>query len=790
MKISTQWLKQYVDYTLGIEQLAQQLTMAGFEVEDISYTESAWEGVVVGKIADIVRHPNAEKLHLCQVEVGENEKIQVICGAPNAAVGLLAPFARAGATLPHGKVDTVTIRGVRSEGMLCSEKELGLSDDHSGILVLSDTLYRPGDTFRDSRNSSDAILEVNVTPNRPDCLSHIGIAREISALQDKPLKKPSVSLTESPAKTEEWIQIDIQDPISCPRYTARIISDVKIGPSPEWLRERLESVGIRSINNVVDVTNFILMESGQPLHAFDYDLIQGKKIIVRKAKQKETFVTLDGKEHSLTSEDLLIADTRRGIALAGVMGGTNSEVTEKSRNILLESAHFDPMTIRKTAKRAGLSTEASQRFERGADPECTVEAVNRAAQLIAECADGKILRNALDLYPGKKPPVVITLRPKRIREIIGKEVPRETVIRLFEKIGLDVNPDTFQVVVPGFRPDLVQEIDLIEEVIRLYGYDRVESRLLPEWMSSYRSDVKDSWTEWLRDTLAGFGFLEAQLNSLVPREYASLMHDAPVAVQNPLSPETSFLRTSLIPGLLDTVQLNRNRFLESVRLFEIGRVFFPNRPLPVEHLHTSGLLFGSLREHPFWNERPDSFTFFHIKGVVESLLEKSHVTQYRFTQDPHPLLDSETSLSLWVGESKVGYVGEIKDTLVKQWDLHKPVYVFELDAETLLAQTKKITASPVPKYPPVKRDLAFVLDEALFASEISSVIRKAAGDCLESVELFDLYRGDQIPSGKKSLAFSLTFRSREKTLKEEEIDPMIRTIVKTVSDTFSASLRS
>jgi len=795
MKISTNWLKNYIEFDLEAEELAHRLTMVGLEVEEIYGTSrGAWKDVIVGRILDADVHPDAEKLHVCNVDIG-NSTIQVVCGAPNVESGQLVPVALVGAELPNNLIiKKARLRGVDSYGMICSERELGLSDDQSGIMVLSgETIPKPGEPYEVA--DGDTVVEIDVTPNRPDCMSHIGVARELAAILKIDFKKPDVSVEENSPSAESKCRIRILDNAACPRYSARIIDEITVGPSPDWLKTALESVGIRSINNVVDITNYVLMETGHPLHAFDSDLIGGE-IVVRKASEGESFQTLDGNDHLLNSEDLLITDSKKGVALAGIMGGLNSEVGPDTKRILLESAYFDPMTVSKTARRIGLYTEASQRFGRGADPNQTVAALNRAAALLAEYAGGKVLRGVVDVYPEPVKPRTIELRINRITEILGVAIEQEAVVEILLSLELAVEgDDPLQVTVPTFRPDLECEIDLIEEVVRHYGYDKIEPKLETTIPFSFTMNKKDASLEIIRDVLVGFGFLESLSSSLVSHADAALLNGKCLSLVNPLGPETAALRTSLLPGLLESCRLNRNRSAGSVRIFELGHVFIEghrgSNGLPSEPVHLAACMTGLIREAPYWGKQEEVFGFYHLKGLVESLFDKLQITGIKQRSCITPWFKEQMGVELYRDDHIFGTLGQLKPTLAGRWDLKSEVFIFELNINQLLELLPSgIQSKPIPRFPVVRRDIALVMDESVPAGSIDSMIRDKGGNYLEVVELFDVYRGDSIPAGKKSLAFSLTFRSRERTLKEEEIDPVMSSIVGAVKERFSASLRS
>jgi phenylalanyl-tRNA synthetase beta chain len=793
MKINLNWITDYVETNVSVDSLAEKLTMSGFEIESIQKAKPRFQGVIVGKVLTKTKHPKADKLSLCTVNVGERT-VEVVCGAPNVAVGQLVPVALPGALLGNGlEIKPAVIRGIASEGMICSQAELGVSDNHDGIWVLdSDSNFKPGNPFEDK--VSDVVFDVNVTPNRPDCLSHIGIAREIGAVLNRRIHKPDDFVSESAQKATDSFSIEILDPSACPRYSARIIRNVTIGPSPDWLRKRLESVGIRSINTIVDATNYVMMETGQPLHAFDLDLLSKNKISVRLAKTGEFFTTLDGKSHSLESGDLLICDGDRGVALAGVMGGENSEVSVKTRNILLESAYFNPQTIRRTAKRLGFSTEASQRMERGVDPNGTIYAANRAARLIHELAGGEIAQGCLDVYPAPIEPRVISLRIQRIAKVLGVELTPSETTTLLSSLELEVKgTDSLTVTVPTFRPDLKDEIDLIEEIARLHGFNQIPPSRFTAVVLDYSSNPMQDFVESLRDSLVGMGCFESINHSMVSNRHVGYDSSVQsVTIQNPISPDMGFMRVSLIPGLIDTVRWNKNRFIKTVRLFEIGHVFHHRQgTLPEEPFKLGIVLSGSKRTEPFWNEQDAPVTFYHLKGLVESLFKCFHLNPAVFKDDEIPSYNDLAAFGLWLDGEKVGSAGELDRTFLKSLDVSDPVWAAELDIDKLfyrIEQNRKY--SPIPRFPSVKRDLSIVVKESIPAESLLEQIRKSGGSVLFGLDIFDLYRGNSVPQDKKSMTFALTFQSHEKTLTEEDVDPIMTKIVLDLVETSGAALRS
>jgi phenylalanyl-tRNA synthetase beta chain len=795
MKISLQWLREYIPFDLPPGELADRLTHVGFEVESIEKIGPSFEGVVVARVMTVEAHPKADKLKICRVDTGRGVR-SVVCGAPNVQAGQTVPLAEIGARLhDQSVIEPVVLRGVPSDGMICSERELGMSGNHNGILVLDPARYLVGQAYDGGSPYRDVVFEVNVTPNRPDCLSHFGIAREVGVFLGKPLFTPPADLKEKGVAVEKRVSVQILDKEKCQRYSARLIENVTIGPSPKWLSDRLEAVGLRSINNVVDITNYVMLETGQPLHAFDLDRLSGNRIVVRSAADGETFTTLDGQNHLLNRDDLLICDGERGVALAGVMGGSNSEISGKTRRILLESACFHPMTVRKTAKRLNISTEASQRFERGTDPNGTIAAADRASRLLEELAGGTVAKGLLDVYPESIQPCQVVLEKSRLSGLLGAEIPDQAVKTILSGLGFVVQSENpYRIEVPTFRRDVKRDVDVIEEIVRHYGYDKIEPRLHSMMTLPEHLDPENEFCENTRDIIAGFGLLEVLNNSLVSQKHVRAFNGnrIPVSVRNPLSPDNSLLRTSLLPGLLDSIAWNRNRSTGDLNLFEIGRVFFSNEKLlPDERPSLAGVMTGMQRVVPFWNEKNRSHHFYDVKGLVEAFLRRLHIDSVRFTVIPVEGMRPESSLAVTSGETEFGFLGEIMENVLKQWDIDAPVFAFTMDIQRLLAVLPvRSLYRPIPRFPSVRRDLAFVVDESAAAGELQNSIFKTGGEWICAVEIFDLYRGQQVAPGKKSIAFSLQFSNMERTLKEEEIDPIIRDIVRHVEERFSASLRA
>jgi phenylalanyl-tRNA synthetase beta chain len=791
MKISLNWLKTYIDIPVAPEDIAQRLTMVGLEVEEIHHIEPFFDKVVIGRIQSVKKHPNADKLTICQVQTGK-ELLSVVCGAPNVREGICVPVAKIGGRIHGTDIRQVQIRGELSQGMICSERELGLSDDHTGILVMEDCDH-VGDLFLSELQVSDTVFEINVTPNRPDCLSYLGIARELSVIFRKSFKHPQIQIIESTQNVSDLIQIEIRDR-SCPRYSARVIRDVHIASSPAWLKARLQSVGIRSINNVVDITNFVLMETGHPLHAFDYDRIVSRKIRVRKAHENEKFVTLDNLKRDLEGNDLLICDGDKPVALAGIMGGQNSEVSDNTHHILLESAYFDPMTIRKTSKRLCMSTEASQRFERGADPNGTLYALNKASSLISEIASGHICQGVVDIYPEPVESKRIIVRPERVTQILGSEVPKPEIVTILKHLNCSVekeNPLTF--IVPTARPDLNKEIDLIEEIIRHFGYDTIEPKTSSLVSLEGSRNTEDEQMENIRNILCGLGFLEVWNSSLVSERHINALTPAvqPVKIRNPLSPETQYLRTCGLAGILDALQWNINRNEHHLRLFESARVFaYQDAQFPIEKIVIAAAITGDQNPKLFWKNKGKAVDFFHLKGLLCALLESTHIPDCSF----QPGVDqrfSEDMAVIFSRDQQIGMAGEVKSSILKSWNIEQPVYAFLLQWENLLPYLQTTaTYSDIPKFPSIKRDLAFIVKKSVPVKDLLQAIYQSGGDFIRYAEVFDVYYGDPLTIDQKSVAFALTFMSMNRTLKEEDINPAVGNIIESLKKSFQAVLRS
>jgi phenylalanyl-tRNA synthetase beta chain len=803
MKISGRWLRDYVDIDMSDEQLAEHLTLTGTEISGITSLRSNLAGVVVGQVLTKEKHPRADRLSVCRVDVG-SEVLDIICGAPNVAAGQKVPVAMVGTVLPGDfRIEARTIRGIMSQGMICSEKELDISEEAAGIMVLNDDLAL-GKPLPEVLPLDDVVLDADLTPNRPDCLSMVGMAREVAAITGKRFRPPVV---EPPGRPQEGVRkesarripVTLHDPLGCPRYSAQLVSGVKIAPSPVWLSRRLLAAGIRSINNVVDVTNYVMLELGQPLHAFDYDLLRGGQIHVRRARAGESFTTLDEKQHTLNDEILLICDDERPVALAGIMGGLESEVRPETVNLLLESAYFEPTVIRRGSKALNISTESSQRFERGVDPNGVVVASHRAVGLILELAGGELVGELTDEYPRSLSPVTIALRVERVNQLLGTKLTSQEIRGYLESLGMEVGPEAsgskaMAVTVPTFRPDVTREVDLVEEVARIYGYERIPATVHAGGSLKVSQDRKDRALQRLRTALCGLGFQEVVCNSLTdPKLLKALSYpEEPRAILNPLSDDLSVLRPSLVPGLLQVFAHNRRRALRDLRIFEVGKIFRqpPDGQVTDERWSLCGLLSGR-RQIRFWGEKGREVDFFDLKGLVESILQKLSIDKFHFLPyDEGGFFRPGHAAALMLGDKGCGLVGQLASSVLQVFDLENAAFVFDLDVATLMEVMEGARQyCELPKFPPADRDMAIVLPQEVPAADVERVIREGGGGLVVEVELFDVYRGKQIASGKKGLAFSLRYQSAEKTLTDDEIEDVQRRILTGLQERFGAQLR-
>ena len=812
MKFTLDWLNHYVDTQgLSAEQLANHLTMLGLEVDAILPLYQDLGTLKTARIISAVPHPEADRLTLCQVAVG-TETLQIVCGAPNARAGLATVVALPGTTLPGDfKIKKSKVRGIESCGMLCSERELGLSDSHTGIMELPDNTEH-GQSFIKAMGLDDTLIEVDLTPNRPDCASVIGIAREIAGKLQRPLHLPvsNAQIT----RTSRAFSVDVESSELCPRYAARLITGIKIGPSPLWLRNRLNAVGLRSINNVVDITNFVMMEYGQPLHAFDFDNLEGGRIMVRSPRSHETtFTTLDGTERQLTPDTLLICDGERPVALAGIMGGMNSEVTADTTAVLLESACFNPVSIRKTARRLKLTTDASYRFERGVDPEGACNAMNRAVELLCELAGGIAEEDGVDVYWGRLPLKSLTLRISRTSALLGLDLDAAQIKGLLESIGIRCkhkDDDTLWVNPPSFRVDIEREADLIEEVARLFGYNNIPTSLPQVNLSYPEQDSSRLKRAEISRLLTGIGFSEAINYSFTSEKQHDLLQLSKddrrrkvVRLLNPLSEDQAVMRTLLIPGLLENVDRNIRFQKTAVKLFEIGKVFHPTgeNQQPEELVRLAGVLSGNRHGcSPSLYFPEENVDIFDAKGAVAYILRQMRLDMAQetgkiefhvpTTHETEPFVVPGQTLLLKQGSAILGNLGKIRPEVLRGFGIKHDVYYFDLDFDYLCgmkAIAKTFTSLPV--YPAVKRDMALVVPVSVAAGDMMQAVRLSKDALIEDVALFDVFQGKNIQTGYKSVALSITYRSTAKTLTEKNVEKSNTKIVSLLAETFGASLR-
>lgn len=804
MIVTYNWLKEYVDFDLTADELSHRLTMAGLEVDLMERIGENLDSVIVARLDEVEPHPEADRLTMCQVNTG-SDVIPVVCGAKNHKAGDLVALAQVGSVLPGDfKIKKSKIRGAESRGMLCSEKELGLASESVGIMILAPDLPLGLPVF-DALKLKDVRYEIGLTPNRSDCLSQVGVAREVAAISGRSLVLPSVIMSENgPHEIGTLTSVEIVDPEGCPRYMARLIQGVTIGASPEWLVKRLEAVGMRSINNVVDVTNYVLMELGQPLHAFDFNLLRGKRIIVRRAEEGTTFTTLDSHNRQLQATDMVICDAEGPVALAGIMGGENSEVSAATTDILLESAYFDPRTIRRTSKRLGIHSESSHRFERGVDMAMVPLALDRAAALIQDLAGGTVAKGRIDIYPLPVALRTILLGTGSTNRLLGLDLSRDDIARLLTSIQLEcetVGTDQLRVTIPLSRHDLERDVDLIEEVARLNGYDRIPVTMPVSQIVPPLENQAANFCRQLRNAVVGLGFSELiNYSFLSPSAWEQIrlpIEDARrrnVKILNPLTEEQSVMRTSLVPGVLESISRNLSYRSQDLSLFELRPVYeVADAILPNEKRRLCLAMTGQ-REPEGWAQNNAAVDFFDLKGVVENIAQSLNLGRLICRSEQSDVFfHPGKSCALFGGQQGniyLGTLGEIHPQVQDNYDLCQSVYLADLDVEALLSiQADEHKFIPISRFPDCYRDSAFLLDVSVTAQELLDVVGKTKLANLDQVVLFDTYSGKGIPKGKKSLAIRARYRSGEKTLTEEEINSTHARLVKAVEKNLSAQIR-
>ncbi len=796
MKIVYSWLKDFIDIEIPVEELADALTGAGLEVASIVHYKIP-EGIKVAKVLEISKHPNADKLTVCKVDAGGTEPLTIVCGAPNVSAGMLTSLATEGTVLgPDFTVKKAKLRGVESFGMLCSEKELGISDDNSGIMSLSAeyiigkelSVYYP----------DDAVIEIEITPDRGDCLSILGVAREVSARFGIPLKNPGKKpLGNVDDPIERAISVTIEAPAANPRYRGCLVRNVKIAQSPEWMKNRLIKAGIRPINNVVDVTNYVLIQYGQPMHAFDYDRIEGQKIIIKKSGVNQTFKTLDLIDRSLLADDLLIWDGKRPVALAGIMGGAGSEITEQTVNVFLECAFFDPIIIRKTSKRLGLSTDSSYRFERGVDPDTgLVAALDTASELIRELAGGSVAYGTIDNYPQPLTLREIVVRQSKVSRVLGIPFSIEQIESSLTSLGIickKESADSLKCTIPLFRHDITIEEDLIEEVGRLYGYDNIPPAEAAFVSLHTALPMRERLTDLVRNALAFSGINEIVTNSLTCEKNRLVLTPdiPPVVLLNPLNPDMAEMRTTLAGLMLEILSYNLNRKNENNHFFELGKVYEQLKDGSTRERDILGIIIeGSLWGNT-WNTKAQPIDFYTLKGVLDTF--STHIGLGTFSYSNHiekcNIFEYEVA-DIACGEMLTGICGLVSAEVKKYFELKTTVYYAEIDVSTLLQSSIPLPKyKPLPKFPALERDLCFVMPEDLSSTVITEEINRIS-PLIEDVCPFDLYRGEKLGPGRKSIAFSVRLRSTEKTLSDKEAESICAAIVSTMQTKYGAYLRT
>lgn len=832
MKVSLKWLSEYVEIPADLKAFCDRLDLTGTGVEGVEVAGATYDKVVVGQIVEKKAHPDSDHMWVCQVSVGENnlgqdgkpEPLQIVCGAQNFNEGDKIPVALVGAEFGDFKIKKSKLRGVVSNGMNCSERELGLGSDHDGIMILpADAPV--GEPFADYMKLNDKILDLEITPNRPDCLSMKGMAREVGAMYERdftdPLDDPIFNLGENQdlEPTADSVEVTISDPARCDRYTARVIENVKVGPSPDWLAQRVTAAGARSINNIVDATNYILFLLGQPLHAFDYDKLANKDgkvhIIVRPAEDGEKFTTLDGEERTLTSDMSVIATPAEAVALAGVMGGLDSEVTDETTTILLEAATFSSGHTSRTSRNLGLISEASLRYERGVDDNPIGAFSDASAALIAAVSGGTVRPGIVDVWEQKTEPIMLDFRIPRFNAMMGAEIDRDYIISTLTRLGCAVTVadeaesvaascaegELLHVLAPTFRPDLEREIDLYEEVLRLYGMDRIEPTLPGGAGRIGKRTVAEQKIQKINDTLRAAGLNETVTYSFAePGDLDKLRMDKeglgmPVELLNPLNAEQSIMRQSIIPGLLHSLAYNQNHGVKNVQLYEAGRVFFAaeGKKKPKEKERVAAVLAGAMGDSA-WNNTPAAFDFFDGKGIVESLLHELATPKVRFkalSAEEAPHLQPGRAAQVLSGGTVLGWVGEIHPLAADAFEATAPVVAFELDLDALVKTSQPARDYvDVPLFPAVTMDIALVVDEDVTNEKLMQVMRSAGGKLLSSIQLFDVYRDEErLGAGKKSMAYALEYRSPDKTLTAEEVNKQHERLIKKTCGATGAEVR-
>ena len=796
MNVPMQWLKDYVEIDCDIDTFCDSMTMSGSKVEGYEELGKEISKVVVGKILSIEKHSDADKLVVTQVDVGEEEPIQIVTGANNINEGNYVPIALNGSTLPNDiKIKKGKLRGIESNGMMCSVEELGLTKEDfpdapdDGIYIF-DKEYELGMDVKSLFGLDDIVVEYEITSNRPDCFSILGIGREVAATFSKDYKYPEIKVDEINGNANDYVKIEIEDKELCNRFAGRIVKNVKIGPSPRWMRKRLLSCGVRPINNIVDITNFVMLEFGQPMHAYDLDKLQGKKVIARRAKENEKIMTLDGEERELDSSMLVIADENRPVSIAGVMGGEETKVTSETTTLLFEAANFEGTNIRFTSKKLGLRSDSSAKFEKYLDPNNIDEAINRACQLINMLDAGEVVSGIVDVYEDKRIEKEVAYSQDGINKLLGTDLPEEQMIKIFEKVDLKVNKEKGVVIVPTFRPDVEREADLAEEVARFYGYNNIPVTLATGTPTVGKKSYKQRIEDIARVVMEDCGLNEAMTYSFEsPKVFDKIKLDEndqlrnAVTISNPLGEDFSIMRTTTVNGMLTALSTNYNRRNESASLYELSYVYLPKdtdiKELPDERMQLTIGMYGDI-------------DFYNVKGVIQTLLEKLGIYEgYEYNPDSSiNYLHPGRQAKITINKKTLGIIGEVHPDVLDNYDIDTRAYFAVIDMPVLVKKSDlERSFEPVAKYPAVNRDLALIAKKEVLVGQIEAIIKQRGGKTLKSIELFDVYTGSQIEEGYKSLAFSLTFRANDHTLKEKEITKTMNKILNGLENMLDVKLR-
>ena len=797
MLISLNWLKQYVEIKESIEEVANALTMIGQEVEAIEIQGENLENVVIGQIVEFDRHPNSDRLTLLKVNVGEGEPLQIICGATNHKLNDKVVVAKIGAILPGDfKIKKSKIRDVESYGMLCSEEELGFAKESDGIIILPEDAPI-GKEYREYLNLNDVIFELEITPNRPDCLSHIGIAREIAAYYDRKVKYPSIEINETIESINTLIKVNIDDKERCKRYVGKIVKNVKVQESPEWLKRRIQAMGLNPINNIVDITNFVMFEYNQPMHAFDFDKLKGN-INVRAAKENEEITTLDGVDRVLKNNELVIADEERAIAIAGIIGGDATKIDNETKNIFVEVAYFTPDNIRRTSRELGIFTDSSYRNERGMDIQNLETVVERAVSLIAEVAGGEILSDTIDRYLEKPEKYEISLNLEKLNKFIGKNLSSDEVAKILTNLNIEIKTigeDKMLLTPPTYRGDLIRPADIYEEVIRMYGFDNIEARMPVMSIESGEENTNFKVSRIIREILREQGLNEVINYSFIPKSAKELFsfEDGIIEIKNPLSEDMAIMRPSLIYSLVNNIKENLNRNQTDLKIFEVSKTFknlgSAKDGLATEELKVAIALSGR-EDKNLWNQTKTDYDFYDLKGYIEYLFERLNINKFNLERAKDVNFHPGVSAEIKIGEDVIGIFGELHPTLINNVGIKREkVFFAEINLTKLMKYMKiKVNYESISKYPEVLRDLAITLDKDILVGNMTKDIKKKV-NLVEKIDIFDVYSGDKVEAGKKSVAMSIVLRDKTRTLTDQDIDTAMKNILSLIKDKYNGEIR-